>query len=107
MSNNLQRLIDEIGKLDPKDTAHFTKGKQPDSRVLGERLKVAVTAAERNDAWKQFQEQNPGQAKEILAVLETAQVEESAADPEENPAEGEMITGQDALKRLRAKGIKV
>jgi hypothetical protein len=43
----------EIGRLDRRDTAHFTEDGKPDANVLSDRLGWRVSARERDEAWRQ------------------------------------------------------
>ena len=102
MSDKIQQLVGAIAQLDPKDPAHFTKNRLPDSRVLGERIQEAVSAKERDEAWAVFLEQHPDAAAVVAAT------EKPSAKPEPTPEEkSDVVTGQDALKHLRKKGYKV
>lgn len=54
--NKLERLIAAIGELNINDAAHFTGDGKPSANVLKEKIGEAVTAAERDEAWNEFQE---------------------------------------------------
>lgn len=107
MTEKILSLIALILTLDPTDVAHFTKGHLPDSRVLGEKLGEQVTAAERDEAFSAFAEQYPAEAAILADALSQQAEDEPAAEPAKKADESTMITGQDALKALRAKGHKV
>lgn len=50
------QIVHAIGQLDPANKAHFTKGNKPEITALEALLGKAPTAAERDEAWKVFQE---------------------------------------------------
>lgn len=52
----VEHIVDAIGQLEPGNEDHWTKGNKPDAKVLGAILKHDVSAAERDEAWKLFQE---------------------------------------------------
>ncbi len=106
MSEKIQALIELILGLDPKEEAHFTKNQLPDSRVLGEKLGEAVSAAERDEAFTAFAEQHPEKAAEFREALNSPAEDEPVAAPTK-AGPSEMITGQDAIKHLRGKGHKI
>lgn len=54
-----EQIIEAIGKLEVGNEAHWTKGGLPDAKVLSDMLNHPVKAAERDDAWKVYQERNP------------------------------------------------
>ena len=109
MSEKLQQLIKLIAGLDPKDPALFTKSNLPDSRVLTEKLGEAVSAAERDEAFAAFKEQHPKEYAAMAAVLDppAEEAETPAEKKSQTEKTGGMVTGQDALKHLRKKGVTV
>lgn len=55
-----EQIIAAIGALEVGNEAHWTKGGLPDAKVLSDILDHPVKAAERDDAWKVYQERNAG-----------------------------------------------
>lgn len=110
MLEKIAKLVALIKGLNPKDEAHFTKSKLPDSRVLAEKLGDSVSAVERDEAFAAFKEQDPDAAAAMQAVLDGADQKEKPAEKAEkvevDPAQ-EVVTGQDALKVMRKRGVKV
>ncbi len=78
--------------------------------MLAEKLGDSVSAAERDEAFAVFKEQHPEVAEEMQAVLGAADQKEKPTEKTEeveaDPAQ-EVVTGQDALKAMRKRGVKV
>lgn len=51
----VDRIIAAIGKLDPENAAHFTKGGKPEVKALADLLGVEITAQQRDAAWAAVQ----------------------------------------------------
>lgn len=49
------QIVEAIGKLDPANDKHFTKGNKPNANVLADMLNQDVSAAERDAAWETHQ----------------------------------------------------
>lgn len=54
-------IMDAIEQLDPESENDFTKGGLPDVKAIEAVLEEDITAAERDIAWQQLQENNQGQ----------------------------------------------
>lgn len=51
-----EQIIEAIGTLEVGNEAHWTKGNKPDTNVLADRLNTRISAAERDEAWRVYQE---------------------------------------------------
>ena len=60
-NEGLEAVIAKIGELDPNDEKAFTNGGKPDATVLGDLLNRKVPAAERDQAWAEFQRRQQGE----------------------------------------------
>lgn len=91
MSEKMQRLVAAIGDVDLANEDHTIASGAPTVEVLAGLIGEDATAVERDEAWKRH-----------LANLEAA--EKATVEKDKNtPA----VTGQDALKALRNKGMKI
>ncbi len=115
MEEKQQKLVKIIEEMDPTNADNVTNAGLPTTKALSDKLGEAVSAAERDIAWSAFAEAQPEAA---TAFLEAAiEAEKASDDEDEEPAEAVVkvekasdvkpVTGQDALKAMRAKGIKV
>ncbi len=106
MEQKQERIVAAIGELNPEDKAHFTKNGFPSSSVLTEMVGETVSAAERDACWKLFEESDPEKFKAMQAVLNPKKDDQESATKTEEKVVA-TVTGQDALKHLRAKGVKI
>lgn len=91
MSDKMQRLVEAIEEVDLTNEDHTIASGAPNTNVLAGLIGEDVTAAERDEAWKLYLEQQE--------AAEKATVEKDKNTP--------AVTGQDALKALRNKGMKI
>ena len=87
----INQIVEAIGEIDLTNKNHTIASGAPSVDVLSGLIGEEVNAEERDQAWDIFQQQTKGQTKDV--------VDEKIEQP--------AVTGQDALKHLRSKGVKI